>query len=304
MFSWIPHRASTRPEDVIQGLSGSGPARWQRASELADMLRSDRHEEFRQNSKAALQLADLLDRELTTATTSGGMAPDAVNLRYFMCRALGEFEVTDGLEVLLKAATTGRDPREQSMRRGAIQAIAVLAYHQLHADPPRPLEHPDLEPTLIKLASDDDELIRSETAFALGRIGTPTCLQQLEIMVNDPHTDTRYNAAIGLAQHGNANAVDTLAEMLDADEFGSVREESDQRLQPFKRAVIMKNAMQAATQLSRADPNADLSAVHDALSTIAEATPTELREALIDAHVQAEAVRTLEFLEQRDEGED
>ena len=36
-------------------------------------------------------------------------------------------------------------------------------------------------------------------------------------MVDDPHADTRYNAAIALAQHGNVAAIPTLAEMLDPD---------------------------------------------------------------------------------------
>ena len=41
------HRAMMRPEDVIQGLESSSVARWQRASELADLLRNDRFAEFR-----------------------------------------------------------------------------------------------------------------------------------------------------------------------------------------------------------------------------------------------------------------
>lgn len=297
MFSWIAHHASTRPEDVVQGLQGSGPARWQRANELADMLRSSRHTDFRRNSNAATQLAEILQRELTTATSPGGMEPGAVNLRYFLCRALGEFEVADGLEVLIGAATTSRDPREQWVRRGAIQAIAVLGYHLQQGNPNGLSDYATLEPTLILLANDENELIRSETAFALGRIGTPGMMKQLEIMVDDPHSDTRYNAAVALAQQGNAIAIETLAEMLDSEELGSATEEPDPQSQFVKRAVIMKNAMQGTVELARQSSESDLSSITQALQEIATANPTELYESRIDPHVQAEAKRTLEHLQ-------
>jgi len=297
MFSWIAHHASTRPEDVVQGLQGSGPARWQRANELADMLRNSRHTDFRRNSNAATQLAEILQRELTTATSPGGMESGAVNLRYFLCRALGEFEVADGLEVLIKAATTSRDPREQWVRRGAIQAIAVLGYHLQQGNPNGLSDYATLEPTLILLANDENELIRSETAFALGRIGTPGMMKQLESMVDDPHSDTRYNAAVALAQQGNAIAIETLAEMLDSEELGSATEEPDPQSQFVKRAIIMKNAMQGTVELARQSSESDLSSITQALQEIATANPTELYESRIDPHVQAEAKRTLEHLQ-------
>jgi hypothetical protein len=297
MFSWIAHHASTRPEDVVQGLQGSGPARWQRANELADMLRNSRHTDFRRNSNAATQLAEILQRELTTATSPGGMEPGAVNLRYFICRAMGEFEVADGLEVLIEAATTSRDPREQWVRRGAIQAIAVLGYHLQQSNPNGLSDYATLEPTLILLANDENELIRSETAFALGRIGTPGMMKQLEIMVDDPHSDTRYNAAVALAQQGNAIAIETLAEMLDSEELGSATEEPDPQSQFVKRAVIMKNAMQGTVELARQNSESDLSSITQALQEIATANPTELYEFRIDPRVQAEAKRTLEHLQ-------
>ena len=297
MFSWIAHHASTRPEDVVQGLQGSGPARWQRANELADMLRNSRHTEFRQNSVAATQLAEILQRELMTATSPGGMEPGAVNLRYFLCRALGEFEVADGLEVLSEAATTSRDPREQWVRRGAIQAIAVLGYHLQQENPNSPSDYAVLEPTLILLANDENDLIRSETAFALGRIGTPVMMKQLEIMIGDPHPDTRYNAAVALAQRGNVIAIETLVEMLDSEQLGSATEEPDPQSQFVKRAVIMNNAMQGTVELAQQSSESDLSSLVEALEKIATANPTELYESRIDPHVQAEAKRTLEHLQ-------
>ena len=91
--------------------------------------------------------------------------------------------------------------------------------------------------------------MRSETAFALGQIGTATALAQLEKMLVDPHADTRYNAAIALAQHGNAAAIPTLAEMLDPEEMSSVREEPNEAAQFSKRSLIVTNALEKVEQL-------------------------------------------------------
>ena len=50
-FTWLVRR--TTPEAIVQGLEhGPSVARWQRASELADMLRNERFAEFKRNAKA------------------------------------------------------------------------------------------------------------------------------------------------------------------------------------------------------------------------------------------------------------
>ena len=300
LFSWIAHSTSTRPQDVIQGLEGSGPARWQRASELADLLRSDRYAEFRRDPAAAAQLASILDREIDAAGSSGGMSSDAIHLRYFLCRALGEFQTDAGVEVLLKAAMVDRDPAELLVRRGAIQAIAVSAYHQLHGGDPGGSLHPHVEPMLLRLAEDENQLIRSETAYALGRLATPNSIDKLKIMVDDPHADTRYNAAVALAERGYVEAIESLAEMLDLTEMASVREEADPSTQVVKRAIIIRNALRAVVQLAEQQPDADFSLVIDSLKNVTNASPSELREARVDSFVAAEVERTLEFLQQRD----
>jgi hypothetical protein len=127
-FTWLVRRTS--PEAMVQGLEqGPSVARWQRASELADMLRNKRFAEFKQNADAANQLARILEREIDQAGASDGMQEEQITLRYFLARALGEFEVPDGIGVLLKAAETNRHPSEQLVRNGALEAIAVRAYN-------------------------------------------------------------------------------------------------------------------------------------------------------------------------------
>ena len=125
VVSWLVHRTTMRPEDLIEGLESASVARWQRASELADLLRNERFTEFRNNGKAATQLAAILDREVDAAEAGERMDEQSVTLRYFLARALGEFRVDEGTDALLKAATTSRDPREAIVRRGALEALAI-----------------------------------------------------------------------------------------------------------------------------------------------------------------------------------
>jgi HEAT repeat protein len=298
-FSWLVHR--DQPRDLIQGLESSRVARWQRASELADMLRNERYEDFRSDSSTALQLTDILNREIDGGGEKGGMDDEAITLRYFLCRALGEFRVPGVLDSLLKAATTNRDPREQIVRQGAVEAIAVLTYNLRQLDPPQELNSEQLDRTLAQLANDKDNSIRSVTAYTLGRIGTPASLAQLEILVDDPDADTRYNAAVALAHHGNAKAVETLAEMLDYTETSGVRDEPDPRDRISKRTLIISNAMDAVRELARQNPQADLSEVTAALDRLTHANVADLQQSLANpGRAIAAATQLREELRQHD----
>ena len=150
------------PEKIVAALRGSNQARWQKAEELANMLRLEkRYPELKRNSELAAELAKLLDEEVEAGLDD----KNSITLRYYLCRVLGEFYVDDGLEVLLKVA---REDPEVDVRREAVNALAVLSNVRANLDPPLGLEHPQLVETLTKLANDEVDLIRSQTAFALG----------------------------------------------------------------------------------------------------------------------------------------
>jgi hypothetical protein len=297
-FTWLVRR--TTPEAVVQGLEhGPSVARWQRASELADMLRNRRFPEFKRSSKAASNLARILDRELEQSGSGKGTEDEQVTLRYFLARALGEFEVQEGLDVLLKAAETSRHPSEQLVRGGALEAIAVRAYNLRQLDPPQELANPDLIPTLARLGKDEDPLIRSKVAYALGQIGSPVAIEQLVLLVDDPDADTRYNAAVGLAHHGSEQAVETLAEMLDLDELTSLRSDGDEQDLSLRQAVIVGNALHATESLAEKNPSADFAPVIESLGQLAAADRSTLSEAALPARVALDARRLLEILKSR-----
>jgi HEAT repeats len=296
--SWLVRRTSARPEDVIAGLE-QGPriARWQRASELADMLRSPRFIDFRRNPEAAKGLAGILSREIDAATAGHGMEDEDITLRRFLSRALGEFDVIDGTDALIKAAETNRDPQELLVRQGALEGIAVRAFNLRNLKPPQELNVPELDTALARLAGDEEPSIRYRTAFALGQIATPTALSRLEKMVDDPDADTRYNAAVGLAHHGNAKAMETLAEMLDLEELASVRGEENEQDRDNKRALVLSNALRASTELVKKNPTADVAPIVDALNRLVAADADTLTKARIPSRAVSDAKRVLDKLQ-------
>ncbi len=283
----------TSPEKIIQVLEhGPTIARWQRASELADVLRNERFADFKRNPDAAAHVARILERE----TEAGDMADDEVEFRKYLAHALGEFEVQGGIGVLLTAARTSRDPREAAVRDAALQAIAVRIYNLRRLDPPQELAHPELEPALIALASDEDPAIRFQTAYALGHLGTPAAIEQLEVMVDDPHLDTRYNAAIALAHRGNERAAETLAEMLDLEQMADETQPADSQTRVLHRSAIVQTALTAAEQLAEQNPDADLSLVIASLERLAAADEQDLAAAQLPPQAAAAARATLKAL--------
>jgi HEAT repeat protein len=281
----------TSPEQIIEVLEHGRPiARWQRASELADVLRNERYAEFKRSPDAAAHVARILDREID----AGAMSEDEVEFRKYLAHALGEFEVREGIDVLVKAARTNRDPRENAVRDAALQAIAVRVYNMPN---PEELAGSDVESALLELARDEDSAIRFQAAFALGHLGTPPAIERLEELVDDPHADTRYNAAIALAHRGNDRAVETLAEMLDPEELAGGTQEKNPRTHALHRGVIVHTAIEAAQELARKNAKADLALVIEALQQLADADRKTLEAAQLPPRVATEAHTTLQAIE-------
>lgn len=274
------------PTKIVAALRSSNQARWQKAEELANMLRLEkRYPELKHNAQLAAELAKLLD-ELVEA---GLDDKNSISLRYYLCRVLGEFYVDDGLEVLLK---TAREDPERDVRREAINALAVLSSARANLDPPQGLEHPQLVETLTALANDQDDLIRSQTAFALGVFATspaadPQLNAELEKLADDLYSDARYNAALGLARQGNLRALDAVIEMFDPEALAlATKEEKTAALQTYKRDTLLKNAIYASGQLMQKNPQVDFSALRAAIEAFTESaaewTPRPVPESLID----------------------
>ena len=255
----LARRGEQDPAVIVAALKSNNQARFQQAKDLADMLRlPQRYPEMKVSHDLSHQIAGYVD-ELVAA----GRPEDAeVTMRIFLVTALGEFHVDDGLPALLNAAQN--DP-ERDVRRRAINAIAVLAGAMAGLKPPQSLQSEELAEALLKLADDQDELVRSETTFAIGVVaGTPDAdprlAEKLVELADDPYTDARFNAAAALARLGSPAAPAAVAEMFDADSLASslsgekalteeVTEEALAAQKAFKRNMILSSAIKSTNQL-------------------------------------------------------
>ena len=301
LFGWLASRGEEDASSIVKSLRSSSHARWQAANELARMLQLEqRYPKLKENRPLAGELAQLLSEYLE----AGNADDQSINMRSFLCRSLGEFRVDDGMAVLLKVV---REDPQPDVRREAIKALAVLGNTFEGEDPPKfsvengPFDVDELVRTLIRLSTDQDELIRSETAYAMGAYiqGTASSIRNtsalgkesqaidsqetsplaslvepLVRLIDDTHVDTRYNAALALARIGNLAAVGTVAEMLDLEKLSiSMAGEQDPQLQAYKRNLMLRNAIEAAARLIELNPQHDLSVLQDALNAFSDTAP-------------------------------
>lgn len=305
---YLAHMGSN-PRDLVQGLQKGDDAAWQKALNLAEMLRDPQQEDLKHDRELARELASVLRDQMADGATN----ENQIKLRIFVCRAIGEFKVDDGLPALLEAAATERDAadiepqdkqgrklHEIDVRRAAIEAIAVLT-NNLGAEDLR--DNTALFETLLEASRSGgdpdakDEYLRAElrstAAYALGVLGGEEALDRLDFLQhNDRSANTRYNAATGLARHGDERAVHGLLEMLDPDNEKAVEDELFDSGKPFKRTLVLRNGIQAAATLAQRNKSADLSAL--------EQTLVKLRETDLNSHVQVKVDEALQVLAQRE----
>jgi hypothetical protein len=269
-FNWLAQKGND-PSAYVRDLSKNNANRWQAAVNLTNALRADRgqgSESLKENTGLAGQLAAILQSEIK----AGSMTEEPVRLRVFLCSALGEFRVNTGLPMLFQAVETHRDPAENEVRRAALQSIALLAEFAPAPDADMETRRRDV---LLGASNDEDPQVRSTAAFALGIVKGDEMLARLHEMLSDPYPDARYNAATGLARHGDAACSEMLCEMLDPDETAGVNAEEEPGARDYKRAMIIINGLRAARQLIAKNGNADPQALAaiQAAATRLQASP-------------------------------
>jgi hypothetical protein len=283
LFNWLAQMGS-EPREYLQQIEQDNANSWFAAHKLADQLRTD--EALKSNRQVAQDLARMLQGQID----DGEMGEDKVRLRIFLCKALGEFHVTDGLAALLRAAETQRQSAEADVRRSAIEALALLASN---AGPSaQAAAEGQMLPTLLSASRDESAQIREPAAFALGTLHADQATARLVELLGDTHANTRYNAATGLARRGNSASLEVLVEMLDvaglkleAAESQDLTEVEAAQALDFKRALVSVNGMRAAGQLAKANPQADLSSLRTAVK---ELLSSDLQSLFVDAKYAAE----------------
>ncbi|HEX5103223.1 MAG TPA: HEAT repeat domain-containing protein, partial [Pirellulaceae bacterium] len=275
-FGWLAQMGRDNPDALVKSIERGDNASWQRAYELADLLRSPdpRYDAVRRDNALAERLADFLQRDMQEPA-QGKEDQSRVIRRMYLCRALGGFEVLGGLQALMQAAEQERDPVEVEVRYSAIEAIATLAHNcgpeilqndkaviDVLLKASREQDDASTPPTL---AADGSEVLfrphaelRAVAAYALGVIGGEDARDRLQKMLIDGYPNARYNAATGLARHGDIACEGVLREMLDPDQDLAVRDERYDREKDRKRATVLLNGIKATLTLAEANPEADL----------------------------------------------
>jgi len=270
MFSWLAHMGSS-PQDLVRDLKRLNPGSWQKALTLADLLRNPDYDQLKQDPQIARELAGILAEQLDAARLDA----EAVKLRVFLCRALGEFRVPEEvLPILLRAAKQETDPVEIDVRRAALEALAIVSTN----NGSRELQsNAELTQTLFRASrersqnSDETESraeLRSTAAFVLGVLGGPESLDRLELLMDDAYPNTRYNAALGLSRHGDVRSRRVLLEMLDPGNLQSAQAEEHEEGKASKRLLVIKNGIRGSKQLAEQNQDDDLSGITHALEAI------------------------------------
>ncbi len=269
MFSWLAHMGSN-PRELVRDLKKLNDSSWQRALTLADLLRNPDYDYLKEDREMGRELAAVLESQIAAGSTEEA----AIKLRVFLCKALGEFRVAEVLPALLHAATEERATIEIDVRRAALQALAVFVSNNdvdqfsARSDIYRVLEDGSRDRSAGGADKPLRDELRSTAVFALGVFGGPEALNRLEFMLADSYPNARYNAALGLARHGDTRSLTVLVEMLDPDNEESARGEQNESSRTSKRLMVIKNGIAGAGLLAERGQTADLARLQQALEKI------------------------------------
>jgi HEAT repeat protein len=274
LFHWLAHMGND-PRVYISKLRGNAETRWQAASNLAGSMQGEAGKEIKGDAKVAADLAAILEEEIT----AGSMDEKPLNMRMYLCFALGEFHVPTPLPTLIKAASTQRDDREINVRRAAVYGLAVLISNL--KDTSLAAKYPELVPTLLAASKSDNDNLRTEAAFALCQVDDPAATERLKGMLDDPHADARFNAAGFFARHGDDVALPVIMEMLDPDQKLAIKDEKEEA-HNAKRILVNINGLRNLEELSKSKPELDLTDAKKAVEQLTKSKLPEVRDRALD----------------------
>jgi len=267
LFNFIS-RGET-PTELVRGLQKMNNASWQKAYTLSSLLRAPASE-LRNDEELARELISVLETKLTEETADANQ----VKLRIFVCKCLGEFEIDTGLSALLNAAQQTDNSNDLVIALTAVEAVAVLMSNL--DESVRAENYDRIVETLLATSNEQVEnpdytllvnQLRSASGFALGVAGGEKAIQRLVSMLDDAHPNARFNAAMGLARCGKLESTAVLLEMLDP-ENEAITNGEPEGSHPFKRSVVITNAIRAVVSLSEFHQVAELSDLINAMQKL------------------------------------
>lgn len=268
---WLLFRILAGPPDplqLIESMRDPSRASWQQAYTFVELLRDPQATELRSDRAVCRSVADIL----ASALDRGSNDPELVKSQVFLCRALGEFHISDGLSVLLRAA----EPRPEhafAVRCAAVESLAVLAGHTSWSDSP---DAPTVLAMLLAATRETTEVsgdsssarLAATATYALGIVGGEAACVALRSLLQDVRPEVRYNAATGLARQGDEQCVPVLVEMLTTAEHSQLAGNTAHSDQDSIRDLLVRNAVRAALQLVATHPRAQVSTLREAMRAL------------------------------------
>ena len=310
MFSWMAHMGRDNPTAIIQQLRKFDDSSWQRAYELAELLRSPdpKYDSLRRDPEICSELVSLLEADLAI-TTTGKTDEIRLKRRMFLCRAIGSFHIPDGAPILVRCVKEpGKDGVDVQL--SALEGIATLAKN---VGPDEIRKQPDLLPTVLAASRQSDEEsssavasdgesfyrpggeVRAVAAYALGILAGDEEQARLVAMLGDPYPNARYNAATGLARAGDVRCIPILEEMLQPDNPLAAQDERGAKDKDNKRVIVLRNGIQTTVVLAQKNPKADMRPLQKALQTIVSSDLAAIKTDRSKLQIAAkEALRAME----------
>lgn len=263
---------SESPTELVRGLRKMDSSSWQKAYTLSNLLRTPDSHELKNDPELAAELVAILESPFEVEKAD----PNQVKLRVFVCRCLGEFEISAGMDALLDASQKTGSESEIEIGRTAVESIAILIQN---LGPESQQSNERLLAALIKTSNvqtQNSELqikidqLRSTIGFALGVLGGDEAVSRLQGMLSDSFPNARFNAAVGLARHGDLTCKNVLLEMLDADSESVVAGEQHESSHAFKRSVVATTAIDAVSALTQYHEPAELAELISAVKAVSE----------------------------------
>ena len=249
LFNWVA-RTGNDPREYVQALKREQRQQLAGGLNLANALGTGAARgRATQNAALARELATMLDTEID----AGSMNEQSIMLRFYLCRALGEFETPEGLPRWSRRPTpSGAKRRPRSVWR---HCKPSPCWPTTCPGSNRPVaRHAGGRAGAAQSLARHRSRIRKTAAVPMGVVGGEKLTARLAAMLADGNPDVRYNAALRLAAQGDARALPVLAEMLDPEESAGVDLEKTEGMQPYKRVLIVDNALRAVEKAAGQEP--------------------------------------------------
>jgi len=263
---------SESPTELVRGLRKMDSSSWQKAYTLSNLLRTPNSKELKNDPELAAELVSILDSPLDVEVAD----PNLVKLRVFVCRCLGEFEIPEGMNALISAMKKTDTESEIEIGRSAVESLSILIQN---LGPESQRDNKELLAALIETSNVQAQnpglqikidQLRSTIGFALGVLGGEEALIRLQGMLSDSFPNARFNAAAGLARHGDMSGKNVLLEMLDAESESVVAGEAYESSHDFKRSVVAATAIDAVSALSKYHETSELLELIPSIKAAAE----------------------------------